>query len=221
MQKFYERMIDLNNWKQKDLFATNEAGAPKAEGIIKVPPLEEMLKLYEESWIDKWYNNKKQKQEYHEKGKKIIKEFYTKHEGKWRIPQFLELGFTLKVEGNPLRGAIDRVDQMPDGSVEIIDYKTGTPKEEEKLAAEDKEQLILYQIAATESLGLKPKLLSFYYLENNSNISFLGNAEEINKLKDKIIRIIEQIKASKFPARPSPYTCKFCDFKNICDFAAL
>jgi len=221
MQKFYERMIELNNWKQTDLFAARESDASVQAVEIKVPPLEEMLKFYEESWIDKWYSNKKQKQEYREKGIKIIKEFYTKHEGSWRIPQFLELGFTLKVEGNPLRGAIDRVDQTPDGSVEIIDYKTGTPKEETKLAAEDKEQLILYQIAATESLNLKPRLLSFYYLENNSTISFLGSEEEINKLKDKITRIIEQIKASNFPAKPSPHTCKFCDFKNICDFAAL
>lgn len=223
MQKFYERMMDINNWKQTDLFDAPAEHKVNFEdnGNIRVPPLEDMLKLYEESWIDEWYDSKKQKQEYYENGIRILKEFYAQHNGKWKIPQFLELGFTIKIDDNSLRGAIDRVDKTADGGIEIIDYKTGSPKEEEKMNAEDKEQLLLYQIAAEETLGVKPKLLSFYYLENNSSVSFLGNTEEIGKLKNKITNTIEKIRASNFPAKPSPHTCKYCDFKNICDFAAL
>src|SRR5438874_9105910 len=43
-------------------------------------------------------------------------------------PLLLEQPFSLRVDGLRLTGRIDRVDRHPDGSYEIIDYKTGSAK---------------------------------------------------------------------------------------------
>jgi len=100
--------------------------------------------------------------------------------------------------------------------VAIIDYKTGNSKD--KLYLDDKEQLLIYQIAAEEVFKIKPKELIYHYLNDNKKASFLGSEKEIEKMKEKIIREIEEIKNSDFEARPG-WQCGFCDFKDICDFA--
>ncbi len=76
---------------------------------------------------------------------------------------------------------------------------------------------MIYQIAAMEVLGLKPSKLTFYYLDDNSKVSFLGTDEQIDKLKNNIITWIEEIRQNNFEPKPSPL-CKFCDFRDICEF---
>ena len=121
----------------------------------------------------------------------------------------------LKIGGNTIFGVIDRIDEI-EGGVAIIDYKTG--KSKEKLTGEDKEQLLLYQIAAEEILKLKTKELIYEYLNDGKKASFLGSDKDKEKLKEKIKLAIENIKKSNFKATPG-WQCGFCDFKDICDFA--
>ncbi|MEK7189870.1 MAG: UvrD-helicase domain-containing protein [Patescibacteria group bacterium] len=223
LQRFYQKIIELNSQEQGDLFTVNSAPViPVKTGIqstdkIKIPSLEDLLNFYESAWIDDWYENKKQKEEYFAKGKKILKEFYEKSE--WRVPKFLEAGFHLKIGEYRLRGQIDRIDPLPDGTIELIDYKTGSPKKQDDLKLEDKEQLLIYQLAAMESLGEKPSLLSFYYLDNNTKVSFLGTPAELGKIKEKVALSVDAIRASDFPAKPSTFNCAHCDFKGICEQA--
>jgi len=103
--------------------------------------------------------------------------------------------------------------------VEIIDYKTGSAKEEKNMSLEDKEQLLIYQIAAEEVHGFKPKKLTFYYLDNNKKISFLGDEDDKEKLREKLTAEIEDIKTSDFHATPG-WQCEYCNFKDICEFRA-
>ena len=112
-------------------------------------------------------------------------------------------------------GVIDRIDEK-EGGVAIIDYKTG--KSKEKLTAEDKEQLLIYQIAAEEIFKLKPKELIYEYLNDGRKMSFLGSDKEKENLKEKIEAQIAKIKQSDFEPTPG-WQCGFCDFKDVCDFA--
>ncbi|MBU0614163.1 PD-(D/E)XK nuclease family protein, partial [Patescibacteria group bacterium] len=129
----------------------------------------------------------------------------------------LEKGFTLKIGGIVLRGRIDRIDKI-DGGFEIIDYKTGTPKD--KLTWDLKKQLVLYAIAAQECFDpvLEVKKLTYHYLENNSQISFEPSEKELQKLKDEILSVVEKITFSDFAATPG-MQCAWCDFKDICEFS--
>ena len=182
---------------------------------------EKLTKLFEENWIDEWYENKKQKVEYYNKGKGIIKEFYKQFSKKQ--PKILKINgnpaletpFNLKIGGYTLYGVIDRIDEVA-GGVMIIDYKTGQSKD--KLDFEAKEQLLIYQIAAQEVLHLQPRLLAYYYLDNGKLASFLGSDRDLENQKAKIIEEIEKIKNSEFAPTPG-WQCQYCDFKDICDFA--
>jgi DNA helicase-2/ATP-dependent DNA helicase PcrA len=194
---------------------------PKSGTLKGLVDFDYLVKIYEKNWIDEWYENKKQKEEYYKLGKKIIKDFYAEFLKK--PPKILkiqneialEMPFNLKIGGYTLYGVIDRIDETEEGSA-IIDYKTG--KSKEKLEADDKEQLLIYQIAAEEVFKIKPKELIYYYLNEGKKASFLGSEKEITQLKEKILAEIEEIKTSDFKATPG-WQCAFCDFKDICDFA--
>lgn len=197
---------------------------PAAGKKIKthLPAFGSLNDIYERNWIDEWYESKKQKEDYHKLGKEIIREFYGEFEK--NQPKILKIGkdlalempFNLKVGEHTLFGVIDRIDEKEDGTVSIFDYKTGDAKE--KLDYGDKEQLLIYQIAAEEIFKLKPKELVYIYLNKNKKAAFLGSEKEIKELKEKIIAEIGEIKKSNFKPTPG-WQCAYCDFRDICEAA--
>lgn len=214
-------MQELNIKKQASLF---DAETSELQDInIQVPSLEELLDIYKQNFIPDWYKDKFQKENYFKKGKEILMLFYQSQEGNWRVPISLESAFKIRVGDYTLRGRIDRIDQLPNGNLEIVDYKTGESKD--KLTAEDKEQLLIYQIAAESlpqyrNLGTVEKL-TFYYVNNNVQMSFVGKDKELEKLTEKLRQTIEQIHSGNFTATPNPFVCDHCDFKDICEFRSL
>jgi CRISPR/Cas system-associated exonuclease Cas4 (RecB family) len=95
-----------------------------------------------------------------------------------------------------------------------VDYKTGKAKE--KLDFKEKEQLLLYQMAAEDSMDRQVSSLSFYYVKENKEFEFLGSEKEIEKAKEKFSERIRAIKERKFSPKPG-FLCKYCDYKDICE----
>ncbi len=222
LQKFYERMQELNSVKQVSLFSPIVANK-NINGNIQVPTWDELLQMYEESWVNDWFESSSQRESYYKKGREVLKIFYQTQENNWTIPVSLESAFKIKVGDYFINGRIDRIDQLPDGTLEIIDYKTGKTKE--KLVGDEKNQLLIYQIAAQSlpefrNVGEVSKL-SFYYLEGGVKLEFLGKDKDLEKLQDKILKTVEQIKSYDFTPNPSKFTCEHCDFKHICQFRDL
>jgi len=210
MQKFFLLANSRQALKQADLFS--QAGSPLQIAWADVKD------IYDESFIDDWYPDRKTRDDYYKRGLISLKKFLADWQQNKTLAEHVEYGFTFKLNRDCiLRGAIDRIDQTADG-LKLVDYKTGSPKE--KLIAEDKEQLLIYQMAAQEILKTKVARLSFYYFDNNTEVSFLGRDEEIEKLKESILATVAKIKTGRFEAKPEREKCRWCDFKSICDFAA-
>ncbi|MFA5878243.1 MAG: UvrD-helicase domain-containing protein [Candidatus Staskawiczbacteria bacterium] len=213
LYEFLKQAVEGEKIKQEDLFGFKEKGS----GALGLDLLKE---LYEKNWIGEWYDNKSQKDEYYALGLRIIKDFY--NEFKKNPPKILtvnntialEIPFNLKIGDQTVYGIIDRIDQTEKG-ITILDYKTGNAKE--RLDASDKEQLLIYQIAVEEVFKLEPTELTYYYLDKGTKMSFLGGDKEKEKLKEKILRQMDEIKTSDFKPTPG-WQCAFCDFKDICDF---
>lgn len=221
LQKFYERVQELNSVTQPDLFSSTETATPKTENSVQVPTSDELFALYTANWNGDWFQTPAQKEEYFEEGKRMLQSFYSEQtERGWRVPAFLERGFSLRVGAYTLRGKIDRVDVLPEGGLVVIDYKTGKPKD--RLTGEDKEQLFLYQIAAQDIPVFSERgrvvSLTFYYLEDGSTQSFVGTPEQLADYKHTVCTTIAKIEAGDFKPKPSQFTCGSCPYKDICEF---
>lgn len=188
----------------------------------KIPTLEEFLAIYEKNWLDEWYESKEQELERKEKGRQSLIEFYKKHEGKFKIPKFIEQGFNLKIGHYTLKGVIDRVDTLekcqmaaaPCDKVEIIDYKTGEiPKEKRN----ELDQLLIYALAIREVFHDLPVKLTYYYVDANQPVSIDDFEEELANIKKRVTETIEKILKSDFSATPNPWKCRHCDFREICE----
>ena len=83
--------------------------------------------------------------------------------------------------------------------------------------ASDKYQLLIYQMALEDLFKEEVEALSFYYLEDNSELEFLGKGKELDKIREKIIKAIGDINRGEFPPKPGPL-CAYCDYKDICEY---
>ncbi|HVQ53890.1 MAG TPA: PD-(D/E)XK nuclease family protein, partial [Thermoanaerobaculia bacterium] len=127
-----------------------------------------------------------------------------------------------------LRGSIDRVDEAPDGSFEIWDYKTGSAfgvQEGKGLRGGRQAQPALYAMALEALLsriGREARVSASGYFfpgrkgEGQRMTVPVDAAETVNALE----RLFDLIAAGMFPHAVSEDDCKFCDFSAICGGAA-
>ncbi|MBN1779083.1 MAG: UvrD-helicase domain-containing protein [Candidatus Buchananbacteria bacterium] len=207
LQQFFLMVRQRSSAQQQDLFG-NTLSKSEKQTEVKVS-LDELLNLYQKNWIDDWYQSRSEHDDFFERGKKALKDFYKDYQKTLPIPKFLEQPFSLRIpdeesgEIYTLIGKIDRVDQMNSG-IEIIDYKTGQGKTEATLSADDKQQLLIYQLAAQQTLNERVEKLTFYYLETGNKVSFLGSQKELDNLQKKIVKIIREIRSAKWPPETPP-----------------
>lgn len=179
------------------------------------PDLEQVLKNYEENWLTEGYQNAAQEADYKAQGERILREYYAKHIDRFRIPYFVEYGFNLEVDGIKVVGYIDRIDKLDDGTLSVVDYKTGKAIPKARVAQD--QQLTMYQMACEELLGLKVSELTFYHLTSQTALTVGPHKkEQIDVLREKIVNTAEQIKAEKFDPRPEERKCGWCDYKPLC-----
>ncbi|MBI2411117.1 MAG: ATP-dependent helicase [Candidatus Kerfeldbacteria bacterium] len=212
LYEFFRRLKEAEELQQGDLFggATPTVTHKDLKSQLN---LDTLLEIYEQKWINEWYENKKRREEYYEKGKTALKKFYALHEHAWPRVMMLEKGFHFKLGEYTMKGAIDRVDETEEG-IEIIDYKTGTPP---KSGKKDTEQLYVYALALREIMELDPIKLTYYFIEENTTMSTSIEAKKLEAVSEWALGLIEKILSGKFAATPGMH-CKFCDYRDICEF---
>ena len=111
-----------------------------------------------------------------------------------------------------LMGKIDRFDLLDNGSIHIIDYKTGNVPEKQ-----DDFQLLLYVLILSRTLTYSVSKVSYLYLADGVWHTFTITDDAIQDAKSKALEVAKQINQERdYPEVAGPL-CKFCDFLEICD----
>ncbi|MFW7415006.1 RecB family exonuclease [Demequina sp. SO4-18] len=125
----------------------------------------------------------------------------------------------LQLEDGPsLRGVIDRVDVAPDGSIRIVDYKSGkAPRPQYGQAA--KFQMRFYALLVERLRGRRPALLQLLYLRDGGTVVMHPTAQDLEQVEHEIRELWDDIlhAARSGSFRPSPSKlCGWCSFQALC-----
>lgn len=207
----------------KDFYLKIRDGEKPTEKLI--------LNLLDKSWVHEGYANKVQEKKFLEKGKDYLRGFLKEGFNPEIKTAVLEQPFTVPLRNVPRKGAvpsslkiggkIDRVDVLPGGVIEIIDYKTGatipTQKEVDKNL-----QLSFYALAATkiptEPLGKLPDKvkLSLYFLDSQEKITTTRTKEDLEKAIEEIFKVRDEIERSDFKCSGHMFCQNKCEYSLFC-----
>jgi DNA helicase-2/ATP-dependent DNA helicase PcrA len=178
------------------------------------PTKETLLTLLNEYWLSEWYHSKTHEQQRKEAAKIALSNYYDQNKTSLNRPFWIEQDFTLRVGDYRLNGRVDRADELPDGTLEIIDYKTGSLKKESELKKNN--QLALYALAAQQVFKKTASKLTWYFIDEGKKVTTTRTPVQLQELEREIKEKIGEIVASDFIPTPG-FHCKFCDFKKICE----
>ena len=135
----------------------------------------------------------------------------------------VELGVEATVDGMRLRGIIDRLDMGPDGSLVVVDYKTGrAPSERYERGSLSGVQT--YALLCESALGRTPAEVRLLYLRQPVAISSVASEQTIRGQRKRAVAVWSAIERAcqgeDFRPNVGPL-CEFCHFKTSCPaFAA-
>jgi len=186
-------------------------------------PFEEVQRIFETEWSTAGFEDEYQEGEYKKDGLEQLRGFHQAVMEQPLLVLELEKTFLLPVENNViLKGRIDQINSLErvgrsaatkTMDVEIVDYKTGTPRKDSD--ARKDMQLSIYAIATKEIFEWNPVRMVFHYLQNNQRQETTRDAKQL----DEALRVVQEtaadIRAGEFPPKPG-FICRNCAYKPIC-----
>jgi DNA helicase II / ATP-dependent DNA helicase PcrA len=176
--------------------------------------LERLMALFAAAWRRSGFGDSDDELQFREKAIGALHRYHAREVASGSQPRWVERKFDFRVGPHHLRGRVDRVDQLPSGGYELIDYKTGDPKQPREL--ESDVQLAIYRLAAREAWRLEGAAGSYWYVLADEKVAVGGSPDDLERVEGVVLEVGEGILGQDFEPRPSPEICSWCDFRLIC-----
>jgi DNA helicase-2/ATP-dependent DNA helicase PcrA len=179
--------------------------------------LERLMELFESGWRRTGFGSSDDELQFRDRAREAMRLYWEREAEAEGEPLWLERKFDIKIGPHRVRGRVDRVDRLPDGSHELIDYKTGERKSAEAL--ENDLQLALYRVAAREDWDLEASSCSYYYVLDADKVAAPTKPDDAERVERTVLEVGEGVLGQDFEPRPAPTTCSWCDYRLICPAA--
>ncbi len=179
--------------------------------------VDELLGLLDAGWRRGGFGSSEEEKQLHVKAEAALAKYQDRLQGEDGEPVWFEKSFQFRIGEHTLRGRVDRVDRLPGGGYELIDYKTGRPRTAAQLREDV--QLSLYAVAARESWDVESERQSYHYVLDDEKIRV--PAEEIDRdwISETVFEVADGIRSQGFEPTPSYSACSWCDFRIVCPAA--
>jgi DNA helicase-2/ATP-dependent DNA helicase PcrA len=203
-----------------DRFHTEQLRAEalsQAAGSGTPPPspagsLDRLLALFEAGWRRTGFGSSDDELQYRDRAVAALARYHEHHLRSESRPVWLERSFSFAIGSHRLRGRVDRVDQLPDGGYELIDYKTG----ERRTGSGEDVQLALYRLGAREAWQLETELGSYWYVLDDERVPVPAAPDDAERVERTVLEVAAGIEGQDFEPRPSYEICSWCDYRLIC-----
>lgn len=163
---------------------------------------EDIIKLYRNHWLKYsgkrgGFTDRKEEGDFGRRGLAMLDNFYKNKEIlEKNLPAYDFLRYRLD-DAIVLNGKVDFIGELPDGSLHILDFKTGAKDED------DSTQLWLYAILAEGTFGKPVSKISYWYLDRDSS----PKEAVLDPLQEKLEWLIEKAKEIKQAVKKDEWVC--------------
>jgi RecB family exonuclease len=189
------------------------------EGDAGVRTIGEAVAALEEGWIEAGYSSPEEAADAMGDGKKMIEAYLTEFTERPMTAKtiLIEKQLRLDLGEFALIGRVDRVDQHDDGTLEVIDYKSGRQEVLQEDVAQDL-AMGLYQLLLANAYPGHPVRATIVALRTNAQASAALSDEELAQLREDLTRLATDIfQRSWDPLAPvAKDLCPTCDFLPLC-----
>jgi DNA helicase II / ATP-dependent DNA helicase PcrA len=179
--------------------------------------LAELLGLLEAGWRRGGFGDSDEERQLRSKAIEALTRYHERFQSEPADPVWLERAFSFRLGEHLVRGRVDRVDRLPDGGYELIDYKTGRPKTAAQLKADV--QLSLYAVGAREAWQLEAAQQAYYYVLDDAKVPVQRDSEARAWITDTVLEVADGIMSQGFEPTPSYAACSMCDYRIVCPAA--
>jgi DNA helicase-2/ATP-dependent DNA helicase PcrA len=189
----------------------------KEAGAGEKASLERLMELFEAGWRRSGFGASDDELQFRDRAREAMRLYWERERESEGVPTWLERKFDMRIGEHHVRGRVDRVDRLPGGGYELIDYKTGERKSE--AALESDLQLALYRLAAREAWGIEVEAGSYYYVLDADKVAAPVRPDDAERVERTVLQVGEGILGQDFEPRPSPTVCGWCDYRLVCPAA--
>ncbi|MCK4667040.1 PD-(D/E)XK nuclease family protein, partial [Candidatus Dependentiae bacterium] len=217
--KYKKMYIEKTPQKPMGFFSIGTTIHAVMEDIYKwpsAPSYEKLLRLYDKYWEPAGYRTEAEKEKYYNSGKEWLKTYFDKFisDKEWKKAVAVEKYFEIPIGNYFTIGFIDMIYPCPDGTVEVIDYKTNPEVKTQEQVDKDL-QLTLYQYVL-EKLGYKVSNISLIFMRFGEKVSTLKTPEDLLAFEKYFIESVAKAELEKeYKPQKNEY-CNNCQFKSIC-----
>ncbi len=187
----------------------------------EAPPTRDDLEtLFEAEWKSGDFEEETSEQNYRGRVASLLDKFWQGELESIGTAEQEEAPFELTIDvpgGAPatFTGSIDRIDRLPSGGIEIIDYKTGRVSSQKSV--HENLQLSIYALACRDALGLgTPELVTLYFTEAATRMSTTRTDEQLDAARDELAAWVSRVRSGDFAATPGNDVCRWCDYGPMC-----
>jgi DNA helicase-2/ATP-dependent DNA helicase PcrA len=141
--------------------------------------------------------------------------------GAWRDASIaaVEESFSLALDHGDVHGRWDRIDARPGGHVTVVDYKTGPPRDEDRLRSDI--QVRAYAVAASRRDRTDDAAVELHHLQTGEVTRVAFTREQLDTsyrfLSVTARDLATAWRDGNFPPQPSAWNCPRCEYRTVCD----
>lgn len=178
----------------------------------------EILRYYNECWLGAGYSSAGEQMEYYLKGKKMLEAYEQAEYSRKTDVDSTEREFIFELGRWTFRGKVDRIDRWPDGSWEVIDYKTSSDWDE-NFDITKSLQMGIYSVGARRAWNMQKGKASIYLVALDKIVSADFDKFNEDEILKTFIEIGQKIEVLEFP--PNINHCQSCAFNTRCPHSTV